>query len=209
MILDPDVFYHFRHAALYADGGIFSSNFPWLPYSVISKYDADIWYGFHLILIPFTWVGNQILGIRILTVFTICSFLLLLYWAFWREGIRQPFFWAFAAFFASFFGFIHFTLARPHVLSAGLSIVLFSFLLAGNSWAIFAFGFLLAFFHLSLFWLPLLIFSVVSATRFFIEKTVKWQDGIVLFAGLVLGWIMRPNPLGAAKIAYVDRKSVV
>jgi hypothetical protein len=62
---DPDGFYHFRHAALYGEGNLFSPAFPWIPFSVIGKYSADIWYGFHVLLIPFTWIGDPELAMRL------------------------------------------------------------------------------------------------------------------------------------------------
>ena len=62
---DPDVFYHFRHAAIYAGGGLFSGEFPWIPYSVIGKFSSDIWYGFHVLLIPFAWAGDPLLAMRL------------------------------------------------------------------------------------------------------------------------------------------------
>ena len=63
---DPDVFYHFRHAELYASTSeIFRTDFPWVHYSVISKLSSDLWYGFHVVLIPFTLVGDRILGMQL------------------------------------------------------------------------------------------------------------------------------------------------
>ena len=62
---DPDVFYHFRHADLYWQNGLTVSDFPWTFYSVINKFSSDIWYGFHLFLIPFTWFENEIFGFKI------------------------------------------------------------------------------------------------------------------------------------------------
>ena len=63
---DPDVFYHFRHAELYGSiTEIFRTDFPWVHYSVISKLSSDLWYGFHVLIIPFTLVGDRILGMQL------------------------------------------------------------------------------------------------------------------------------------------------
>lgn len=78
---DPDAFYHFRHAALYGEGSLFSSVFPWIPFSVIGKYSADIWYGFHILLIPFTWIGDAVLAMRLAGVGLTWAFLLTIYCA--------------------------------------------------------------------------------------------------------------------------------
>src|SRR3989344_5676338 len=62
-VLDPDSFYHIRHAWLYRIGGIFQTDFPWVQFSVIRSNAADIWYGFHLLLIPFTFFDNLVGGL--------------------------------------------------------------------------------------------------------------------------------------------------
>ena len=64
-ISDPDSFYHIRHASLYRENGILNSNFPWVTKSAIGKFGADIWYGFHILLIPFTYGDNLIRNIKI------------------------------------------------------------------------------------------------------------------------------------------------
>src|SRR3990167_1007341 len=66
---EGDQLYHFAHAEIYRDNGIFNSGFPWLTYSVIVKYGADIWYGFHILLIPFTLFSDPIFGLRLAGVF--------------------------------------------------------------------------------------------------------------------------------------------
>src|SRR3989344_9023155 len=60
-----DGYYHIRHAWIYATQGIFNSDFPWLQYSAMGQLGADIWYGFHLLLIPFSFFGDLLLGLRL------------------------------------------------------------------------------------------------------------------------------------------------
>ena len=42
-IADDDSFYHFRHAALLVERGLFNTEFPWLTASVVNTYGADLW----------------------------------------------------------------------------------------------------------------------------------------------------------------------
>lgn len=62
----------------------------------------------------------------------------------------------------------------------------------------------MAFFHLSLFWSTLLILGVWAAVKLFKEKSFGWRVILFSLGGLILGWLARPNPLGAAKLAYVQ-----
>ena len=68
-IADPDAFYHMAHAKVYAERGIFYSEFPWAQFSIIKELKSDIWYGFHLFLIPFTYFKNGVLGIKLAGAF--------------------------------------------------------------------------------------------------------------------------------------------
>lgn len=201
---DPDVFYHFRHADLYWQNGITSSDFLRLPYSVISKFSADIWYGFHLFLIPFTWFKNEILGLHAAGAVITVIALLIFYSAVLRARISYAIFWPFFLVFSSPYVLYRFTMARPHVFSIALSSLFFVFVLQGVFWGVFLTAFAISFLHLALFWAPIFIFTIVSAARFLSEKKIDWRSAAALFLGLFIGWILRPNPLGALKIAYAQ-----
>src|SRR5438128_12559884 len=62
---DPDSLYHIQHAALYRTHGILMTGFPWLPFSVVDRYASDIWYGFHLLLLPCTLIDDPVLEIKV------------------------------------------------------------------------------------------------------------------------------------------------
>lgn len=175
-----------------------------MQYSVINKYSADIWYGFHLFLIPFTYFPDPILGLRV-AGFAITSFLLLaFFWSLKRLKVAAKFLWPFLLFFSSPLVSYHLIMARPHVVSLGLGALLYSFLAVENLWGIFFASLGISFFHLSLFWSALLILGVFFIVKFFVEKVLVWQSVLVALAGLVAGWLLRPNPWGATKIAYVQ-----
>src|SRR3989344_5181738 len=203
-IADPDIFYHFAHADIYKNSGISQSAFPWLPYSVIGKYSADIWYGFHLALIPFTFLRDHIFGMRMAGVFITFVFLVLFYFSCALLKITQKFFWPFFALFSSPFFLYHIATARPHALSLGLNILLFAFLAGGNFWGVFFAVFASTFLHLSLFWASFLIFGVWASVKILNERKIPAKEGLILIAGILAGWISRPNPLGAAKLAYIQ-----
>ncbi|MDP3935206.1 MAG: hypothetical protein Q8Q46_03265, partial [Candidatus Giovannonibacteria bacterium] len=203
-ISDPDIFYHFAHADIYKNSGISQSAFPWLPYSAIEKYSADIWYGFHILLIPFTFLKDHILGMRLAGVFITFVFLVLFYFSCAVLKITPKFFWPFFVIFSSPFFLYHTATARPHVLSLGLNILFFAFLASENIWGVFFAGIASAFLHLSLFWASILIFGVWVLVKILNERKIPAKEGLVLAAGILAGWILRPNPLGAAKLAYIQ-----
>jgi len=201
---DPDVFYHFRHAAIYAGGGLFSGEFPWVPYSVIGKFSSDIWYGFHVILIPFAWAGDPALSMRLAGVFVTALCMFSVYLACARLDIKAPLLWPFVLLFSSAFLLHRLTMLRPQVLSLGLNVLLLALLAAGNIRGVFIAAFASAWLHLSLFFVPVILLGVFAGTKLLTEKSLAWRESLALAGGLVSGWLLRPNPLGAAEIAYVQ-----
>jgi len=126
---DPDVFYHFRHAEIYGSaGGIFRTSFPWVHYSVISEFSSDLWYGFHLLIIPFTFGSDPILGMQLAGIFITFVFLISFYVVCAYLRIKPAFFWPFFLLFSSAFLLHRLTMLRPQVLSLSLSLLLLVFL---------------------------------------------------------------------------------
>ncbi len=204
---DPDIFYHFRHAEIYGNdgaGGIFRTDFPWVHYSVISRFSADLWYGFHLILIPFTWLGDWILGMQLAGIFVTFAFLVLCYVAYWQLRVRPAFLWPFFLLFSSAFLLHRLGMLRPQVLSLGLSAYLFALLVAGNVWGVFLTTLASTWLHLNFFFVSFLVLSVFAVVKVFNEKIVPWRESLALAGGVLAGWLLRPNPMGAAQILYVQ-----
>lgn len=206
-ISDPDVLYHFRHADIYGRSGaagLFAADFPWVRYSVISEYASDLWYGFHLLLVPFTWGEDPLLALRLAGIFTTAVFLFLIYAAYSRLELKPAAFWPFFLLFSSAFVLHRAAMLRPHALSLGLHVLLFALLAAGNVWGVFFTAMASTFLHLSLFVVSFLVFGIFAVIKLISEKTFPWRDGLAMTGGILAGWVMRPNPLGAAKLAYVQ-----
>jgi len=87
---DADSFYHVRHAWLYRRGGVFQTAFPWAQYSVIKTYAADLWYGFHVLLLPLTSFDDLVKGISIGAYVTMVLTLGLVYLALRRLELGWP-----------------------------------------------------------------------------------------------------------------------
>src|SRR3989344_2473875 len=201
---EGDQVYHFKHAEIYKTNGIFDSGFRWLPYSAIGKRGADMWYGFHLLLIPFTFFQDQILGLRVAGFFISSLLLVIFYLALAGLGIEKRHVWPFLLMLSGFFALFHLATVRPHVLSLAFNILAYSFAITGSMWGIFGASFVASFLHLSLFWATLLILGVFISVKFFLEKTFDWRIVLFSFGGIMLGWFLRPNPFGAAELVYVQ-----
>lgn len=212
-VSDADSFYHIRHAWLYRTQGIFQSAFPWVQFSAISQYSSDIWYGFHILLIPLTLFADLAVGIKIGGILVTALSLILIGFAFMRLRIRWPLFWLFLLIFITADLAYRFSMLRPHPISLGLALLIFAYLFKSDeekrssrkaSLILIGLSALYSWNHLSLFWLPLLIALVVAAIQFIQERKIYWMNSLAVLGGLILGWLLRPNPLGAAKLAYIQ-----
>ncbi len=204
-ISDADSFYHIRHAWLYRTEGLFQSEFPWVTASVISSLASDLWYGFHLLLIPFTYTSDLIVGIKIAGVFLTAVTLLIFYLTLKKLLIAFPMFWTLLLFFATPDLNFRLTMTRPHLLTLALSTALIYFLSSPRSLiAIFLSSAALIFFHLALGWLPVLIFIVITAVKLFLRYRFEWRQLVAFILGGLLGITLRPNFLNALKLAYIQ-----
>src|SRR3989344_2955608 len=131
-IPDPDSLYHLRHAWLYRTGSMVDTGFPWTYYSVIRLLGADLWYGFHLFLTPFTYFGDLLFGNKAVGIFMTAGLLLIFGWILKRHQISLPFFWPFIFFFSVPNALFQLLMVRPHLLSLALSIALLSVLISGS-----------------------------------------------------------------------------
>jgi hypothetical protein len=195
-----DTLYHLRHASLYVSRGIFMQEFPWAAYSIINSLSSDIWYGFHLLLIPFTFIHDPLLQIRITGIFLLAAGLLIFYLAMRKSRMSYPFFWPFLL--APFTWRL--AMARPHVITIGLAALLLSMLASGGFWGVFLVSAALTFLHLTFFWLGVVVALVVTLIRLITERVFEWRKALAVLLGLTAGWLCRPNPVGAAKIVHVQ-----
>jgi len=200
-ITASDALYHIRHASLYASISPFMSKFPWLTGSVVGEYASDIWYGFHILLIPFTYFHEALTQLKSAGIFILTVMLFLFYFAMRRCRVVFPQFWPFVLLFMIVWRLVQ---TRPNALSLGLSVVLFSYLLTGSIWGVFLSSLALTFVHLAFFWLAIVVALAIFMVKFFTEKVVEWRKLGAVFGGLIGGLLLRPNPIGGAKLVYVQ-----
>lgn len=211
-IADPDGLYHFRHADLYRTNGIFDSSFPWTQYSAIKVLGADLWYGFHLLLIPFTFFANSIFGVRIASLALTILLLLAFAWVLRRHNLAPGWFWAIFFFIGIPNVLFQYLMLRPHVVSLALGLLLVSFLIRGKWWVALLAAFGVTFFHISYFWfapgIVLAVLGVQSVLKLFAKKDpttkIAWREGLLALLGSALGALARPHPIAGLHLAYIQ-----
>ena len=204
-IADPDAFYHMAHANVYKTEGITFSEFPWAQFSIIKELKSDIWYGFHLFLIPFAYFKNGVLGIKLAGAFI--TFLTLggFYFALNKLKIKWPILWTLVFVLATPDVIYRLTMTRPHNLSFALTAVIFAlFLTSSKRWPLFVLGFITAFLHSALSWLPLAVVILTSIVLKIRKEPAKFKHIIYLALDIIGGLLARPNPLAGLKLVYIQ-----
>ena len=202
-IADPDGFYHLKHAQIYKDNGIFFKNFPWVQYSSINVLKSDLWYGFHILLIPFAG-SDSASGIKTAGIFLTIISLLFLWMMFKRSGYGFAFLWTLLIFLSAPNIMTRFIMLRPHLLTMALSALILSLLIRGKAVWILVLSAILAWIHISMAWIAVLILGVAFFLKIGIEKKWVWKNASAVIGGIALGIFARPNPIGSVKLAYIQ-----
>ena len=217
-IFDYDSLYHIRHAWLYKENGLAFSSFPWVQNSVINSFSSDLWYGFHVFLIPFTFFPDLIFAVRLASVFSAAIFLFLFYFLLKKLSVKYPLFFTLLLYFSSGDFLFRINMSRPHAFSF-IAVIFLLYLLSQKFsrrtfWLSAFFSFLLSFFHASLFWLAFMVLGPISFFKFLLSEKANplarfadlsiWRDWLSVFLGLIVGFLLRPHPLGSLKLVYVQ-----
>jgi hypothetical protein len=95
-------------------------------------------------------------------------------------------------------------MARPHSLTLGLTVLALSLAVRGGAPALLGVCALASFTHLALGWLPLFAVGVVAAVRILRGGGIAWARLAAAAGGTLFGALARPNPWGAAQLAWTQ-----
>ena len=172
-VSDVDVFYHIRHSWIYSQNGLTFSEFPWTQFSVIKEYSADLWYGFHVLSVPLTYFNNLLDGMWVGGLIVTTSALLIIWFALRRLPIKWPLLLTLIISLLSADFLYRLTMFRPHPITVGLTLLLFSFFCmpAKRMWiSVFIASFFFAWMHLSLAWVPIAVWIAINFSQL-LQKT--------------------------------------
>lgn len=91
---DPDGFYHAKMAMFLREGTLLKE-LPWMQYSSISQRFTDHQLLYHLFLVPFTFIGNPLIGVKVSAVVFSALMGSSFYWLFKKLQIIWPWLWVF------------------------------------------------------------------------------------------------------------------
>ncbi len=205
--VDPDAYYHLRHAWVYRTQGLFDSSFPWAAFSAIRDQASDLWYGFHMLLVPFSLPHNLAHGLLAGGMVVTAAALTLIWLAFRALRLPWPLAWV-AAFAASGEVAFRLSMLRPQPLSLGLALVALAVLAAPaarrRGALLFGLAFAAAWLHIALAWLLPLVAAVFGAVTLVHRRRPDLRALGTIAAGTLAGALLRPQPLGALRLVWIQ-----
>lgn len=213
-VADLDGFYHIGHALAYLEGSPFDTSLPWATRSIIGDVGGDLWWGFHMLLLPFAALASVEAGLRgSAFVFTaVLGFST--YWVMRRHDISGAGWWAALFLVAVPNIFYRHLMVRPHVLSLAASIMLLSTLVRGRWWHVALLSAAISWLHLSLFWMGPALTLAYAITRIPVTVALGRDEpdtGVPIhqalpasLIGMLAGWVLRPDAVAAATLLNVQ-----
>jgi hypothetical protein len=213
-VADLDGFYHIGHAGAYLERSLFDTSLPWATRSVIGDIGGDLWWGFHVLLIPFALLGDVPVGLLsaavVLTSVLGLTFMRVLR----RHVIDHPGVWAGLFLIAVPNVFYRHLMVRPHVISLAASLALTSVLVRGRWWQVALLSAVIAWVHLSLFWIAPVVaiaYAVVRVPVTAVFGRERPDTGVPIrqavpaaFLGALMGWLLRPDAIATATLLNVQ-----
>jgi len=193
-ILSPDDAYrHIKEAWLIRNLGVEKSvrNFPWLQCSIFKEHPGDPWFGYHLLLYPFTF-GDLVFGAKLSSVFFASLLFLGFFWILKKFEVKYTIFWTALLFLASDSFNFRLLLPRAYILSILFSFIGFYLIFQKKHLGIFILSFLYGFVTVES---PLIIFIALALTLLEFLKTKKLDLRPLGFtvSGILAGLIFRPD----------------
>ena len=213
-VADLDGFYHIGHAQRYLEGSLFDTTLPWATRSIIGDIGGDLWWGFHVLLLPFAALGSVPLGLQSAGIALTAVLGLSVMRILMRHGIEHAGWWAALFLLAVPNVFFRHLMVRPHVISLAASLALVSVLVRGRWWQAMLLSAVIGWVHLSLFWVAPLLTGAYALVRVPVtvllgrdtpDTGVPIRQAIpAACVGVFLGWLLRPDAMATATLLNVQ-----
>lgn len=191
-----DSFFNIKYAwLLWHDGAVW--NFPWLQGTIFRDAWVDHQFLFHVLLIPFTWIGNLSLAAKLAGAFWASAAVFSVYLVIRQMGEdgslwrRWAWIWPLAIAASSHTMLYRLSNTRVQAVSAAFIMAAIALQEKGRYRSLLPLGFLFAWlYHGSVILIPVTFFYALSCLL--IERRLVWKPVAYASAGLVVGFLINP-----------------
>jgi hypothetical protein len=182
--------------------------FPWTPFSWLAEHYADKELLFHLLFVPFDYLG-WITASKIVGTLLGALLLFVLYLILRAEKVKLPGLWALLPLVTSDVFVFRFALVRPHLLSLSLALLLLWGAARCRLVLLLAVSVLYPWSYVAFWQLPLILLFAVEAARLVSGERVQWRPAATVLAGVLLGWVLHPNSLNLWEFNWIHMVDVL
>jgi hypothetical protein len=192
---DFDGYYHIKWSQLLWQGlrsGHFPPAFTWLPLTTLSasRY-ADQHFLFHVLLIPFTWLGDLRVGAKVAAVLFGSAAVFSVYWLVLRYRIRYPLLWLLALLGCSWLFYARLNMTKAQSISI-LFMVAGIYLLFERKYTWLALAAFLYVWTYNLFVMLGVLVLIWFAVVWWTELRIEWRPLLWTGLGMLAGFIVNP-----------------
>lgn len=192
---DFDGYYHIKWSQLLWQGllsGHFPPAFTWLPLTTLnsSRY-ADQHFLFHLLLIPFTWLGDLRLGAKLAAVLFGSAAVFSLYWLVLRYRVRHALLWLLALLSCSWLFYARLSMTKAQSISI-LFIVAGIVLLFERKYVWLVPAAFLYVWTYNLFVMLGVLAVIWTAVVWWSERRAEWRPVVWAGIGMLAGFVINP-----------------
>lgn len=207
LISRDDGYYHIKHAFLYRTEGL-NIDFPYLEHTTLKERPTDLWFLYHIILVPFTFFPSgqgssidMLFGLKAATALFASLAFTVFYFILSRLNIKYSLVWTFSLLIL-FYGFsFRMFLPRPHVFSIFLLLLGIYFLIKEKKWSLLILSAIYSLSYEVSFLMPALSLVYGLCYRIYFKK---WNFELFFYSlgGWLLGVLLHPHPFNFVYALY-------
>jgi len=201
---ETDAYYHLKHASVYVQKGPLYQEFPWHAHSAIGERGADLWFGFHLLLVPFSLFGDPLAGMRAASAFFLALLLLAVYWAARSERMPVPVLLPLLMLGAAPAQTWRWLALRPYLASLALAALLLPFAIRSRLLPVAISSLGIALVHPAFFWLAPMVAGTAAVYRGIIDRHWTPTPFAASVACALLGLLARPDAMDALALLRIQ-----
>jgi hypothetical protein len=150
---------------------------------------------YHYFLVPFTFISDKILGLKLSGLFFASLVPAITYWVLRKFNTKNPLIWV--VLFLYVLGSFNFTfrlfLNRPFVLIDALILVEIYLISQKKYWALFAVSLIHTWWHPASFWLPIMLVVCFEAIEALHQKKYNYKNIVASIAGSLGAFLLFPS----------------
>ncbi len=189
-----DKYFHFKYAYLLRTEGLSAvQNFDWINSSSgVTNGSRQAVSLFQISLIPFTYLQNWLFALHVIDVLQMSVAIAIIYYVMRKSRVKYPLFFT-VIFFTSSYFILRLLIGRAFVLAIAFIFLEMFFAIEKKYKSLFVVVLLHVLWHQSTYFLPLVVISIVEASRYLVHHKFFVKNFVATIIGVIVGMAFFPG----------------